>query len=166
MSSGTGRTPFEAVDTPSRDQGKFRLVSAIAKVADGVPVTDTFFMDPRERVLRWAGSMLGGLSDETSADDVLSSMQQFPSLGDRIAILYAATRDRDTGQPPACTTEVIRRLAEEATSALLANLKQQDSAPIDDGIGWVTHFLRTHGLGPRVAQLIEEALQRNEIHIR
>lgn len=149
----------------ANDPAKLRLVRAAAAVVDSVPTRMTFFFSPRERVLRWAGKVVGELSDEAASDEVLGVIAGFSRLADQVSLAHFANRARDSGKPPACMPQVVARLGAQVADALLAQLRQRDDAPIADGIGWLTTFLVNYGFSGEVRDRIGEALDAGEFTI-
>ena len=122
------------------------------------------FTSPRRAAMAWCVSLLVGFSEDADVAALNQAINAAPSVDERTQLMYRAVRTADQSLP-APVTSVLRRVAEEAAEALLANIAQRDDAPDDEQIGWLITFLSETNMGGAARARISEGLASGAVTI-
>jgi len=123
---------------PDGDVARLAVLTVLVRVLDQVPRNHRSFSDPWVQALSWAGDLANHLS-ETATKEELSRALDVGDLLARVQVVRYAIRD--STPMPSCVAAVVADLNTPLTQAVLEHLRQRDSAPKEDGVGWMIDFL-------------------------
>ena len=145
--------------TPSKRADVSALLAAIFPIVNLVTEVRTMLLDPRSRLMSWAGILLSQLPDDVTPHSVLELLRQVPDLTTRLSIASGLPEPLPEWWPP-----VAQNLAAQATERLLENIQSGDDA--SDDHRWPVHFLTSQGIDLQPTRdALREALVSHDIAV-
>jgi hypothetical protein len=145
------------------DGQRLAILGTIMPMIDRVVDRASIFINTRAQIGIWAAKLLTQLASDTPAAEVTRALHATPRLGNKIRVLRSV--DRLATSTPQWLPEVLDTCSDQATNAVLVNIRACDNAPLDEPTGAMVEFLIKRNRNEPLAKAIASSVANREFTI-